>query len=111
MDFKFGVGDIVTHKLGGMRILIIERLSQECPGGVQRHYTARVLDGLRRMSQDLERFNEIELEPLPEPLPSPGTTTGFDYLAMAKEFFVASQDFDIAAEIRRIMDDLKKLSQ
>lgn len=52
-------------------ILITERLLQQCPGGVQRHYLGRptglATDYGNRMATMREnfQFNEIELEPVP----------------------------------------------
>ena len=77
-DYKFDIGErlttlvsidtIDTDDLHNPLILqVIERLAQECPGGVQRHYFCRVhvpdrdLPWLIHASRELTKFNEIEL--------------------------------------------------
>jgi hypothetical protein len=72
--FRFKVGQFVRSsfclavedKNQSLRDLfqIVERIYQECPGGVQLHYTCRP-HGLLS-SKDYIRFNEIELTELPE---------------------------------------------
>lgn len=69
MDFRFKVGDLVVTKVGieeckllcaggemhyPMIFMVIERHTQECPGGVQVHYT------LGRPGA-VNKFNDIEL--------------------------------------------------
>lgn len=84
--FKFKVGEVVALKhVDDHRLSIIERMYQECPGGVQRHYLGRVLIGCSDSSvlsddkpakrwvyavqsdklTNYERFNEIELVAIP----------------------------------------------
>ena len=73
-EFKYQIGELVTTrqvlaeiemaaKIGEARcpkaLMIIERLTQECPGGVQLHY-ALSYDG------SIYRVNEIEVAPLSE---------------------------------------------
>lgn len=91
MEFKFKVGDMVMTKveatlfrgdvsLNGRRLfgsseglaigvprpmLITQRMMEECPGGVQYHYTARpwVFEDRRlQLNSTPVRFNEVELE-------------------------------------------------
>jgi len=52
-SWRFGAVDIRYH--------IVERLYQECPGGVQRHYICRpnMIDG--GIGREYIRMNEIEL--------------------------------------------------
>ena len=68
--FKFSIGQFVKssfccvekQKDAGMfydHFQIIERVYQECPGGVQLNYVCRQQNGLSR--RDLIRLNEIEL--------------------------------------------------
>ena len=48
---------------------IVERIYQECPGGVQLHYTVRPISFLGG-DRNYVRFNEIELAPLEQEAPS-----------------------------------------
>lgn len=85
IDFKFKVGDIVQHaalaswnaeiqaqnddvqsvwaamRNSPQRWFIVERQSQECPGGVQKHYIARGVSRDSSLTKDYFKFNEIEL--------------------------------------------------
>lgn len=73
-DFKYQIGDILIHRAalaecvaaaaaGQYRwpaaLLVVERNGQQCPGGVQLHYTFSGEAGPRRL-------NEIELAPYSE---------------------------------------------
>jgi len=73
--FKFKVGDTVRFKC--LRLtkesralakrpkgMVLERLLQECPGGIQRHYELRIFhdSGYDSAIGSIHRFNEIELE-------------------------------------------------
>lgn len=72
--FKFKIGENVTtvfyketekKEFFGRRNVtgfIVERMLQECPGGIQRHYLCRLSssDG-GDCGKDYVRFNEIEL--------------------------------------------------
>jgi hypothetical protein len=62
--FKFAVGDFVQHVVASNResrkMQIIERWYQECPGGVQLHYTCHAYQC------NTVKFIEIELEPYAE---------------------------------------------
>lgn len=83
--FAFEIGDFVRLKhTNEMRLHIIERAMQQCPGGVQFHYKGRVFvakrSGLLRRSEEppewhsvpqLEVFNEVELEHIAKPAPPP----------------------------------------
>jgi len=76
VKFKFGIGDIVYHKLPSKADLIIkeaektpffvlERILQECPGGIQIHYKCRCGyfgKGMNVEPSNIYDFNEIELE-------------------------------------------------
>ena len=62
--FGFNIGDVVCLKVSAlqdnMRMQILERRYQECPGGVQRHYVARpVYRG--GIIGEYQQFNEVEL--------------------------------------------------
>jgi hypothetical protein len=90
INYKFEVGDTVTHAAAaswraedqakkedgdqekGLRLwgdsyspeqrwFIVERHLQECPGGVQKHYTCRGVSRGGSVTKDYFRFNEIEL--------------------------------------------------
>lgn len=66
--FKFAIGDIVMLKQSkatskfGHGMMVVERLYQECPGGVQLHYICR-----NEGFADPRRYLEIELVPFVEP--------------------------------------------
>lgn len=74
-DFLFNIGDTLTHKglltADGssklLRLFVVSRTREECPGGVQNHYICRAVNpGFHpAVRADLERFNEVELTPLP----------------------------------------------
>ena len=59
--FKFEIGDFVQHVVSrgreSRKMQIIERWYQECPGGVQLHYSCRAYQC------NSARFIEIEIEP------------------------------------------------
>ncbi|MEE9581063.1 MAG: hypothetical protein V3V74_07100 [Nitrosomonadaceae bacterium] len=63
--FKFKVGQTLKvknpTKKGLFVVHVVERMTQECPGGIQLHYTGRVLSEESMQNQYI-RFNEIELE-------------------------------------------------
>lgn len=77
--FQFAVGEFVQPKAvglefgkaRGLRLMggrgrpamqIVERLYQECPGGVQLHYKVRSYFGeAGGYSREIDTFNEIEL--------------------------------------------------
>lgn len=82
--FKWKVGDVVSPKFStqekedeatgwlrnrnSIKLHIVERLYQECPGGVQRHYICRPIDytgGTPHVK--CIQFNEIELTDLLAP--------------------------------------------
>lgn len=84
MDFKFAISDLVVHRgqkraaqLAGKEMfsltkngiivgVVVGRVSDECHGGIQRHYHVRFgsQDGGLTAAQN---FNEVELEAAPEP--------------------------------------------
>ena len=82
--FKFKVGDFVqpvsvtlgfgkrrpffSKDRGTPAMQIIERLYQECPGGVQLHYKVRAYFGeAAGYAREIDTFNEIELVPYTTP--------------------------------------------
>ena len=80
--FKYGVGDFVRSSFCAIdpdaiskreslcsTLQIVERMYQECPGGVQLHYTCRPYGMIS--PEQYVRFNEIELIPLAEDDESP----------------------------------------
>ena len=79
LGFKWSVGDVVSPKFtiavagevergwfrqpAAFKLHVVERLYQECPGGVQRHYTCRPIDaGTGTPHTKTLQFNEIELK-------------------------------------------------
>lgn len=84
MEFKFSIGQTVKHIATAtwetekqdvsikwvlpsnieQRWFILERHSQECPGGVQLHYTCRGVVRGGGITKECFRFNEVELMPL-----------------------------------------------
>lgn len=79
MDFKFKIGDMAYMKhsmadalshadFGDGRfprsLIILERFTQECPGGIQRHYLVAYDDGQIRCNEIMlanpEEFDAIE---------------------------------------------------
>jgi len=70
LGFEFKVGDIVHHKLKSDKqktlMLIVERMANECSGGVQLFYKCRVgINGYALTTFDPSKIfivNEIELE-------------------------------------------------
>lgn len=69
MSFKFGVGGVVKHVISAnqsdyvsdKRGFVIERIWQECPGGVQRHYVIRWCSPSGILHTELMKCNEVEL--------------------------------------------------
>lgn len=70
-DFKFKIGDIVQFveqpvepyaNMGKNKKVVIERIIQECHGGIQRHYRLRGGDRLIDIT-------EMEIEPYQKPEP------------------------------------------
>lgn len=107
VEFKFEVGQIVKHRLGDFRAVIIERMACECSGGVQNFYRLRYR-GDDRLVTELTTLHEIELEELPKK-PFTNTHDVFDTMARIKEEFVAKSDFGSADIIRQAMNLLKPL--
>lgn len=69
--FQFEVGDVVAIADAPdveesyeriQRWKIVERLLQECPGGIQRHYTCKGFSRFGMVHKDYVKFNEIELK-------------------------------------------------
>lgn len=59
--FAFKVGETVQSAVKShIKYQIIERIYQECPGGIQLWYACRTYDGAR-ISVDLMKLQEIEL--------------------------------------------------
>ena len=58
--FKFSVGDFVQQRINAdsdhRKMIVVERIHQECPGGVQLHYRCR------SMRESFQQYLEIELE-------------------------------------------------
>lgn len=78
MYWKFNIGDTVAHVLpvpGGakaMPMLVVERLLQECQGGIQRSYRCRMSSkhlASFMLADALHEFAEIELVKFEEPKP------------------------------------------
>jgi hypothetical protein len=65
--FKFAIGEIVTTRASVIlrHMQIIERLYQECPGGVQLSYKVRVHWPNGEFSTEYFALNEIELAAIP----------------------------------------------
>ena len=83
IQFKFNIGDIVTHKtmappylvasdkLGDPRpqlFMIMGRLYDECPGGIQKHYRVRITaferwGGSAGITDKMFQLHEEELVP------------------------------------------------
>lgn len=93
--FAYQIGDIVTHKgmvldrlipkhglwnnlsdsrtIEPQRFVILERLLQECHGGIQKHYLCRVVsveDRGAAMIWESFQITEAEVCPLPPPQPA-----------------------------------------
>lgn len=84
-DFKFNIGDVVTHKtmappylakseegksrfgeVQAQLLTIMGRVYDECPGGVQKHYRVRITSqggwsGQNGITKDMFQFHEEEL--------------------------------------------------
>lgn len=58
--FKFEIGQFVQQRISAdldiRRMIVVERIYQECPGGVQLHYKCRPI------REVLQQYLEIELE-------------------------------------------------
>jgi hypothetical protein len=81
--FKFKIGEIVehvgTHNIREKtavifsrksRLMIIGRVLDECPGGVQRHYDCRAIINGDSPATNIVRFNEIEVKKFVESEPT-----------------------------------------
>lgn len=115
MTFEFEIGDLVTThaaieecRMAGGRAprvgMIVERISQECPGGFQRQYRFRL------GSSEMYTFNEIEVVAVSEAAVASDSIkniSSFKLLQAAKESFVSELWFGAAAKIRDLLDELK----
>lgn len=80
--FKFKIGDVVRHRISGMaedppegertryfssstdrktRFIILERILQECHGGIQRNYNCRAVGSEGQMADKCINASELEL--------------------------------------------------
>lgn len=74
MEWKYQIGDVLTHRLyladpvveGAPRFLVLERMAQECPGGVQLHYLVRGTSEEQALIAQPDRLLEHELVPYAE---------------------------------------------
>lgn len=71
--FKYKIGDVVRHismkdaKSGELRLVIVERMLQQCVGGFQTLYAARQVSMMMNtIAPQLMQINEVELIPLKE---------------------------------------------
>ena len=67
-------GKVVTPRLKRLPMIVVSRILEECPGGVQKHYTLRALHSTTErifnkqeterigIGAELIRCNEVELE-------------------------------------------------
>ena len=92
---KFKPGDLLQHILApGGKLLVIERLTQQCYAGTQIHYDCRsakmvavsMVDTAVAVSINTVRFLEFELEPW-KPLPrrKPATSSDAKTVAVGAE--------------------------
>jgi hypothetical protein len=129
-EFKFQIGQLVTLKtaladclkragLGTLSTptsgIVVERMSQECPGGVQLHYAvARNGETLRCNEIELISFDEVDVEEIARAAQNGRESLRgrdpFDHLRLAKDGFVGAAWFDAAAEVRKLADRLKALT-
>ena len=79
LGFLYRIGDTLAHRAELVapasrrpsRLFVVERIQQECPGGVQRSYICRPVRaefGTANVMAEYVRFNEVELCPLPPPV-------------------------------------------
>jgi len=115
-EFKFQIGDVVIHKTAAVSAsclsqtnlpklgIVLERLTQECHGGLQLHYKCRFgIDGLCPM------LCELELVLYSEWLSSlPAEESAVDLLQHAKEAAVVELNYDLAHRIRDVIESTKK---
>ena len=78
LGFLYPVGSILTHRAllqepaasSPVRLFVVERLFQNCPGGVQRHYRCRAVSAVLspdRQLGNVVQLHEEELAPLSVP--------------------------------------------
>lgn len=102
-EFKFNIGDTLTHVAGcGEKLFVVERTLQEFPGGIERHYFCRVISRVG-LGGNLVQFNETELKEVPKPDPAKEAA---DKIEDVKEWAVAMADFDFAAKLRDLKQQL-----
>ena len=105
-EFKFQLGEVLTHVAapGKEKLLVLERISQECHGGLQRSYLCRGLPARGGIFSELIRFHEAELLLFP-------AIFAEDHLAVAKSWAVEHAYFDVAADIRDVQEKLKAVRE
>lgn len=111
-DFQFALGETVYHRsmltarfpAKSVPLFIVERIIQQCPGGVQRHYRCRILDS----TWGFVEFNEIELIAAKE-IPNSKELVG-SWLNIAKLAAFDLNDFKLASAIRAIQDGMRLVS-
>ena len=110
MKPKFKVGETVQCVASpDIRVFILETNEQTCYAGVtQVWYTGRVVySGLHRTIGKMERFSQIELQPVAKASAKlKKLVTEMKDLKKIKEKFIRKQDFEQASAIR---DDYKRL--
>lgn len=94
--FKYEIGDVLVHR-GQLaepvsdqptRLLVLERLHQECPGGVQIHYRCRAMTR-DALYQEPANILEHELAPWAEWVRATTVVTSDATRQMAKEMLAA----------------------
>lgn len=85
--FKFKIGELLCHVGNKMaakpapgkydyprrelaRFIVLERLMQQCPGGVQLHYAVRFVTEEGHVCGENFRLNEIEVRAAPVDIPA-----------------------------------------
>lgn len=96
ITFAFAVGEFLVPR-GSLlepvppsapRLQVVSRHSEDCPGGVQRHYVVRALFTAHEMwyTNEYQRFNEVEL------------ARWSDYVEVADQGKKRADEFDCLAE-------------
>jgi len=102
--FKFRIGDVLefVHKLNdNCKMLVLERLLQECSGGIQRSYLVRCISE-RMIDREAIRVNEIELQRI-----VPAVEDMIQKMKSWKEHFVEAPEFDMIEHVRKLQLDLE----
>lgn len=106
--FQFRVGDwVVLRQSKSQPLLVVERVLQQCHGGVQVHYRFRAYTSAGTVATDLVTCTEPELEPIQKPL---HLAVFLDLLTDAKESLLAEfgkEDCESAAVVRDAADRVK----